>query len=153
MTSQAAKKENVGIASQASKRESMEIARPANEDSIVNEKITSKAKAAKFAVKPLAGKLCCFYLLDCLLHKNVLGKKRNRCGNCMGCRAAECKVCPMCLDKPKYGGPGKKKKCCVKRKCLGLQSNSAPPLKSSNVQQLVKNIHAATADLIGMSYY
>ena len=47
---------------------------------------------------------------------------------------ADCKVCPMCLDnfdKPKYGGPGKKKQCCVKRKCSGIQSSSQ--LKTFNV--------------------
>ena len=50
----------------------------------------------------------------------LAGKKRSRCGTCMGCKAADCKVCPMCLDKPKYGRPGKKKQCCVKRKCSGI---------------------------------
>ena len=55
----------------------------------------------------------------------LAGKKRSRCGTCMGCKG---KVCPMC---PKYGGPGKKKQCCVKRKCSGIQSSSQ--LKTSNV--------------------
>ena len=32
-------------------------------------------------------------------------------------KAEDCGMCPVCLDKPKYGGPGKKKKCCIKRNC------------------------------------
>ena len=49
----------------------------------------------------------------------LLGKKRKRCGTCPGCVAEDCQKCPMCLDKPKYGGKGKKKQCCVKRRCSG----------------------------------
>ena len=26
-------------------------------------------------------------------------------------------ACINCKDKPKFGGPGRKKQCCVKRKC------------------------------------
>ena len=29
-------------------------------------------------------------------------------------------MCPMCLDKPKYGGSGRKKQCCIKRNCQEL---------------------------------
>ena len=33
----------------------------------------------------------------------------------------DCRMCPMCLNKPKYGGPRKKKKkCCIKRNCQQL---------------------------------
>lgn len=93
---------------------------------------------------------------DCVPNANqqcvviyLVGKKRSRCGSCTGCKAADCQICPMCLDKPKYGGPGKKKQCCVKRKCLDLKSSvheSGPP----NVQQLVKTLHATTSKLFGM---
>ena len=45
-------------------------------------------------------------------------RKRTRCGDCDGCQISEdCGTCPNCLDKPKFGGPGKKKQCCIKKKC------------------------------------
>ena len=37
---------------------------------------------------------------------------------CEGCCAKDCGVCITCKDMKKYGGPGKKKKACVKRVCL-----------------------------------
>ena len=52
------------------------------------------------------------------IHVHV-GKKRRRCDTCPGCVAEDCQKCLMCLDKPKYGGKGKKKQCCVKRRCSG----------------------------------
>ena len=39
----------------------------------------------------------------------LVGKKRlRRCGECSGCQAKDCMECSNCLDKVKYGGPGKK---------------------------------------------
>ena len=32
-------------------------------------------------------------------------------------------MCKFCLDKPKYGGPGKKKQCCIKRCCLAMKAD------------------------------
>lgn len=37
---------------------------------------------------------------------------------CEGCLAKDCSVCAHCKDKKKYGGPGIKKRACVKRTCL-----------------------------------
>ena len=54
----------------------------------------------------------------CLLNMNK-GKTRKRCGTCSGCKASDCGVCKYCRDKPKYGGPGRLKQCCEKRKCIG----------------------------------
>ena len=40
-------------------------------------------------------------------------ERKPRCGDCTGCqRADDCKECPACLDKPKYGGPGKVNRVC-----------------------------------------
>lgn len=84
------------------------------------------------------------------LYKNNLlaGKKRGRCGTCTGCTADDCQVCSMCLDKPKYGGPGKKKHCCVKRKCLSLQALNCETSKLK--PQLVKISHYASTKFLGM---
>ena len=44
-------------------------------------------------------------------------RRRARCGACPGCREADCRTCPACRDMTKYGGPGRLKQSCVKRKC------------------------------------
>ena len=41
------------------------------------------------------------------------------CGECTGCLNTEnCETCQYCLDMKQYGGPGKKKRKCIKRTCL-----------------------------------
>ena len=60
-----------------------------------------------------------------LLHKidamenlgKVKVKRRRRCGKCDGCNQDNCGQCTSCLDKVQFGGPGLKKRCCIKRKC------------------------------------
>jgi len=39
----------------------------------------------------------------------MVGRKRKRCGTCSGCVNVDCGKCIFCLDKPKFGGAGKKK--------------------------------------------
>ena len=46
------------------------------------------------------------------------GRKRNRCGECEACKKEDCGACQYCRDKPKFGGPNTKRRCCVQRKCL-----------------------------------
>lgn len=45
----------------------------------------------------------------------------NRCGSCSACRSKDCGTCKNCLDKPRFGGPGIKKKACISRVCLHTQ--------------------------------
>lgn len=40
-----------------------------------------------------------------------------RCGSCTGCTTPDCGVCRNCVDNPKFGGPGAKKKACIHRPC------------------------------------
>jgi len=44
--------------------------------------------------------------------------RSNRCGACAGCKAQDCGVCKNCRDKPRFGGPGIKKKACIGRMCV-----------------------------------
>ena len=45
-------------------------------------------------------------------------RRRGRgCGTCIGCIRDDCGKCSYCLDKPKYGGPGRKKQRCALRIC------------------------------------
>lgn len=49
-------------------------------------------------------------------------RRRVRCGNCEGClNRVDCQTCTYCLDKPKYGGSGKLKQCCLHRRCKDLR--------------------------------
>lgn len=42
----------------------------------------------------------------------------NRCGVCEACRAPDCGQCKECMDKPKFGGIGIRKKACISRVCV-----------------------------------
>ena len=48
--------------------------------------------------------------------KNIRRRGRG-CGSCVGCVREDCGKCLYCLDKPKYGGPGRKKQRCALRSC------------------------------------
>ncbi|XP_030644438.1 histone-lysine N-methyltransferase 2B [Chanos chanos] len=50
------------------------------------------------------------------------GLRSRRCYRCKGCLQEEdCGKCVFCLDKPKYGGPNKKRQCCMLRKCSVIE--------------------------------
>ena len=50
-------------------------------------------------------------------------RRRGRgCGNCAGCLRDDCGKCCYCLDKPKFGGPGRKKQRCALRICAHFVS-------------------------------
>jgi len=52
----------------------------------------------------------------------VAGKRfrKARCKTCENCLRENCQDCAHCHDMKKYGGPGKLKQSCQKRKCLNL---------------------------------
>ncbi len=41
------------------------------------------------------------------------------------CQAKECGQCRACLDMVKFGGTGKSKQCCVRRKCPNMAVKEA----------------------------
>jgi len=58
------------------------------------------------------------------LRKRMPKPVKAPCGECAGCFNTEnCETCQYCLDMKQYGGPGKKKRRCIKRTCL-LQLSS-----------------------------
>ena len=44
--------------------------------------------------------------------------RRVRCKNCEACLLGDCKQCVYCKDMTRYGGPGRMKQSCEKRRCL-----------------------------------
>lgn len=43
---------------------------------------------------------------------------------CTGCLSVDCGLCVCCKDMKKFGGTGKKKNGCLKRKCVGITNTS-----------------------------
>jgi len=48
-------------------------------------------------------------------------RRRVRCKTCEACMGGDCKLCVYCKDMTKYGGPGRMKQTCEKRRCLHPQ--------------------------------
>jgi len=48
-------------------------------------------------------------------------RRRVRCKTCEACQGGDCKQCVYCKDMTKYGGPGRMKQTCEKRRCLHPQ--------------------------------
>jgi len=61
-----------------------------------------------------------FYLVS---DTNKNRKRTTRCKTCGPCLAPDCGKCIYCLDKPKFGGPNKKKCACIHRKCILMSAN------------------------------
>ena len=61
------------------------------------------------------------------------GTKRKQCGDCEGCQATNCGECTNCLDKKIFGGPGIKKQCCKRCRCLTFLT----PLQVLNYNVLI----------------
>ena len=49
-------------------------------------------------------------------------KRGKGCGECEPCNREDCGKCVHCLDKVKYGGPGKRKQKCSLRVCVNMIS-------------------------------
>ncbi|XP_077363173.1 histone-lysine N-methyltransferase 2B isoform X2 [Festucalex cinctus] len=51
------------------------------------------------------------------------GVRSRRCGECRGCLVeSDCAKCTNCYDKPKFGGPNKKRQCCIYRRCDRIEA-------------------------------
>ena len=48
--------------------------------------------------------------------------RRTSCGMCSGCQKDDCGECKMCINMIKFGGNGKMKQKCLKRRCLYMVS-------------------------------
>ena len=79
--------------------------------------------------------------LDQGRYKTAKNDKRNkrtrisRCGTCFYCTLPDCDKCQNCLDKPRNGGAGVRKKMCLKRdNCLC----NPPPLNGRLIADALK---------------
>ena len=51
------------------------------------------------------------------VYQDVAGLRRTRCRWCENCTRKDCGQCKNCKDMMKFGGKGKAKQECIKRKC------------------------------------
>ena len=53
--------------------------------------------------------------------------RRQRCRQCEGCLRPDCGRCRLCLDRPKFGGPGNLRQACALRVCtqVGMGSDGS----------------------------
>lgn len=91
-------------------------------NSSITEKNQSESKTSCEDEHTNTGKHCTIISLINYLHiaLEMTGRKRKRCGECDGCTLSDCGVCKFCLDMAKFGGTGKRKQCCAKRRCVNL---------------------------------
>lgn len=63
-------------------------------------------------------------------------KRKKSCCGCSGCSTEDCGCCKFCLDMPRFGGPGKKKKRCINRACKGIKEELRPAPAAKKATQL-----------------
>ena len=56
------------------------------------------------------------------------------CNNCSACMMNDCGECKFCLDKRKFGGPGKLKKRCELRTCVVPSANPIKPATPAGIK-------------------
>ncbi|XP_078046849.1 DNA methyltransferase 1a isoform X2 [Augochlora pura] len=67
--------------------------------------------------------------------KITMGPKRQRCGICENCQQPDCGLCSACKDMIKFGGSGRNKQACVKRRCPNMAIQEADDSDPENEEQ------------------
>ncbi|XP_076753512.1 DNA (cytosine-5)-methyltransferase PliMCI [Xylocopa sonorina] len=57
--------------------------------------------------------------------KEISGPKRHRCGVCETCQQPDCGICTACKDMIKFGGSGRSKQACNRRRCPNMAIQEA----------------------------
>lgn len=64
-----------------------------------------------------------FFLFNrkiCIHNCHTQGPRRHRCGVCEACQQSDCGTCIACKDMTKFGGTGRSKQACVRRRCPNM---------------------------------
>ncbi|XP_054016177.1 DNA (cytosine-5)-methyltransferase 1-like isoform X1 [Hylaeus anthracinus] len=72
------------------------------------------------------------YRLDFVI---LQGPRRQRCGVCENCQHPDCGSCNACKDMIKFGGSGRSKQACIKRKCPNMTIQEADDSDPENEDQ------------------
>ncbi|XP_014253428.1 DNA (cytosine-5)-methyltransferase 1-like [Cimex lectularius] len=73
----------------------------------------------------------------------VKGPKRMRCGICEACQMADCGTCVHCRDMVKFGGSGRSKQACIKRRCPNMavqEADDSEPEDEYSYQEAAEKI-------------
>lgn len=74
--------------------------------------------------------------------------KRRRCGVCEACQMPDCGDCKHCKDMVKFGGSGRSKQACIRRRCPNMAIQTADD-GEEDIEQDIKELVGvlATANL------
>jgi len=75
------------------------------------------ASPSKATTTPLVRHIFDIFFENQIDGKETSAPRRKRCGVCEVCQQPDCGKCKSCRDMVKFGGPGRKKQCCVERRC------------------------------------
>ena len=70
--------------------------------------------------------------------------KRRRCGVCEACQMPDCGECKHCKDMVKFGGSGRSKQACIRRRCPNMAIQSADD-GEEDIEQDIKELVGALA--------
>ncbi|XP_043265173.1 DNA (cytosine-5)-methyltransferase PliMCI-like [Colletes gigas] len=74
--------------------------------------------------------------------KIKMGPKRQRCGVCENCQQPDCGFCNACKDMIKYGGTGRSKQACIRRRCPNMtiqEADDSDPENEERYETLIEN--------------
>ncbi|XP_017756525.1 PREDICTED: DNA (cytosine-5)-methyltransferase PliMCI-like [Eufriesea mexicana] len=74
--------------------------------------------------------------------KITMGPKRQRCGVCEYCQLPDCGLCNTCKDMIKFGGTGRSKQACIKRRCPNMaiqEADDSDPENEDQYELLLEN--------------
>lgn len=77
--------------------------------------------------------------------------RSNRCGSCQACQSVDCGTCKNCLDKPRFGGPGIKKKACVRRICTSLPKEGDGEGEAEEKKEAFKEVDNSDTETASLS--
>ena len=83
----------------------------------------------------------------------TLAARNVRCGKCEACKRKECGSCKNCLDKPKNGGPGKRRQRCICKRACSEPRVALPAVAAQLVHQViaVEAVHEQSASNIALA--
>ncbi|XP_076670133.1 DNA methyltransferase 1a [Andrena cerasifolii] len=74
--------------------------------------------------------------------KIKMGPKRQKCGVCENCQQPDCGLCNSCKDMIKFGGTGRSKQGCIRRRCPNMaiqEANDSDPENEEQYEALLEN--------------
>ncbi|XP_076633551.1 DNA methyltransferase 1a [Colletes latitarsis] len=74
--------------------------------------------------------------------KITMGPKRQRCGVCENCQQPDCGFCNACKDMIKFGGSGRSKQACIRRRCPNMtiqEADDSDPENEERYETVIEN--------------